>query len=186
MATFMAAALMLSACAPVDNAVLEEDLPEEVEVVTEEFPMGTFIRNGEGNYSGTIFAKGYGEVVDISEGFCDPAVDECAMVKGVSFVVTEHNTPGFAEFQEDYAGNSFVGEGFIGLGCVEEGRIFYINSSDGAEFAEYEIDEALTEKILAATEDEPITLKFNKDLLTFGSGAPDCYSHFTSVEEYEG
>ena len=79
-------------------------------------------------------------------------------------------------------GNAFALENAIGLGCVIDNQITYINDSDETEFKRYKLSQEDSEKILNSTESNPITLKLEKLQLSSGRGASLCYSHITKIE----
>lgn len=178
-------ATLMAACTPVEPAAPEEAQPTESEEpeTAMVLPEGDFEVNEGGAAGGSAYIKGHASINEVEEGFC---VSDCKTFDYVSFVIEENNTPGLDTYIKQNAGNSFVGENSIGLGCVDNGMIHYFNDSDEDKRQEFELGADESAAILASSEENPIALKVTKEKLTFGAGAPDCYSHFTKVEQYEG
>ena len=127
--------------------------------------------------SGVVEVIGYPEVKEL--------VDE--MYTGekynyVYFYVTETKSTEFKKYLDSLAGNSFVSNNSIGLGCSKDGIITYYNSSDQLGDKEYKLSQEDSNKILQATESNPVKLKLERLLYTSGKGAPSCYSHITKIE----
>ena len=127
--------------------------------------------------SGVVEVIGYPEVKEL--------VDE--MYTGekynyVYFYVTKTKSTEFKKYLDSLAGNSFVSNNSIGLGCSKDGIITYYNSSDQLGDKEYKLSQADSNKILQATESNPVKLKLERLLYTSGKGAPSCYSHITKIE----
>lgn len=153
--------------------------PKVSEESSDELPEGTLHRTEEG-YEGDIFVRGYAEKTMMEEPFCN---QDCEQVEYVFFNIVDQNNEVLDEFIEQAAGNAYIDEGKIGLGCLEEQmlvtRAFEVEGERGN--AEYTLDEETTEQILTSTEEGPVVLKLEKTK-EVGSAAPACYSHFTNYE----
>lgn len=100
----------------------------------------------------------------------------------VFFNVVDTKSNDFKTFLEGLSGNTFGGKDKIGLGCINNGKIYYFNSSDGKELENYEIGETSSKKILDSTEGNPIKLRLTRLEYNGGTSAPICYSHITNIE----
>ena len=100
----------------------------------------------------------------------------------VYFHITEMKNDKFEKYLESLKGNTFALDDGIGLGCVIDGQIKYHNLSDELGNKEFELSQEDTSEILKATKSNPIKLKLEKKLLTFGKGAPVCTSLITKIE----
>ena len=96
----------------------------------------------------------------------------------VFFNVVDTKSNDFKTFLEGLSG----GKDKIGLGCINNGKIYYFNSSDGKELENYEIGETSSKKILDSTEGNPIKLRLTRLEYNGGNSAPICCSHITNVE----
>lgn len=146
-------------------------------------PSGTFSRDENHNYSGTAYLRGYATVSQVEEPFCD---QDCQIYDYVFFHVLDSGNAMLDEFLLDFAGNSFVGENSVGLGCVVDGGIVYENNSDQSGYQEdLSVAPADAQAILSSSLEAPVTIKAEKYLLTGGGEAFACYSHFSTVSLYE-
>lgn len=100
----------------------------------------------------------------------------------VFFNIVDTKSNDFKTFLEGLSGNTFGGKDKIGLGCINNGKIYYFNSSDGKELENYEIGETSSKKILDSTEGNPIKLRLTRLEYNGGTSAPICYSHITNIE----
>lgn len=100
----------------------------------------------------------------------------------VFFNVVDTKSNDFKTFLEGLSGNTFGGKDKIGLGCINNGKIYYFNSSDGKELESYELSETSSKKILDSTEGNPIKLRLTRLEYNGGTSAPSCYSHITNIE----
>src|SRR6185295_6651681 len=140
---------------------------------------GSFTVDATGNWSGTVFVRGYAETKKIPEAFCEK---DCKEYDYVSFHMLQTTSVEFKKFLDDNKGNATVGNYEIGLGCQEADHIVYENDSDQYDRKEFQVTPELTTKILATTLEQPIALKLTKLPWSNGRGAPTCYSHFTTIE----
>jgi prepilin-type N-terminal cleavage/methylation domain-containing protein len=139
---------------------------------------GTFGDKGE---YGTLQAEGYTTTVKRGEAFCE---ENCQQYDYVFFNITKSENTKIFDYINSNAGNAFVQDKAIGMGCVANGVISYSNSSDTVS-KEYTISQSDTQKILAATKDKPIRLDTERLQSTGGRGAPTCYSHFATFKVLE-
>lgn len=100
----------------------------------------------------------------------------------VFFNIVDTKSNDFKTFLEGLSGNTFGGKDKIGLGCINNGKIYFFNSSDGKELENYEIGKNSSKKILDSTEGNPIKLRLTRLEYNGGTSAPICYSHITNVE----
>lgn len=100
----------------------------------------------------------------------------------VFFNIVDTKSNDFKTFLEGLSGNTFGGNNKIGLGCIDNEKIYYFNSSDGKELESYEIGETSSKKILDSKEENPIKLRLTRLEYNGGTSAPICYSHITNVE----
>lgn len=133
---------------------------------------------------GTVHVRGFAETEIVVEPFCDD--DFCPEYEYVFLTITESDSQEFENFLNEYGGNAYASDNRIGLGCAEDEQIVYENDSDVYQRKEFVLSEELSRDILASTPENPVSLTLTKLPLTGGSGAPACYSHFTTVQEWDG
>ena len=126
--------------------------------------------------SGSVDVLGYITIEKIESFETDETNDY------VFFNIVDTKSEDFKAFLEGLSGNTFGGKDKIGLGCINNGKIYYFNSSDGKELENYEIGETSSKKILDSTEGNPIKLRLTRLEYNGGTSAPICYSHITNVE----
>lgn len=126
--------------------------------------------------SGSVDVLGYITIEKIENFETDETNDY------VFFNIVDTKSEDFKTFLEGLSGNTFGGKDKIGLGCINNGKIYYFNSSDGKELENYEIGETSSKKILDSTEGNPIKLRLTRLEYNGGTSAPICYSHITNVE----
>lgn len=165
---------------PPTNNVTTQTQPNMklAEGATFKLPEGTFAKK-DNKFEGEVFVKGYANVKTKDESFCEK---DCKKYDYVYLMITESNNDAFTEFLEENSGNSFAGPQGVGLGCVQEGKILYTNESVQTGVKDYELDESLSQSILNSTQDHPIILKLSR-MEAAGMGAPECYSHFMTVDQ---
>lgn len=128
------------------------------------------------DYQGGLVVRGFSNTKTVNEAFCE---EDCDQYEYVSFIVTESNAPTLDDFFADNAGNSAVGNSSIGIGCLEDGQIYYANHSDEHGVKDFRLSKSLTDKIMSSTSKSPVILEIEKLPLSGGMGAPTCYSLFT-------
>ena len=126
--------------------------------------------------SGSVDVLGYISIEKIENFETDETNDY------VFFNIVDTKSNDFKTFLEGLSGNTYGGKDKIGLGCINNGKIYYFNSSDGKELESYEIGETSSKKILDSTEENPIKLRLTRLEYNGGTSAPICYSHITNVE----
>lgn len=131
------------------------------------------------NGYGTVDVLGYVTIENIE------LYDEDEKINYVYFNIIDTKSNDFLQYIDSLNGNSFVSNKAIGLGCTDYKKIFYLNSSDEKEFENYELDENVSNKILASSIDNPIKLRLTRFKYSGGSGAPNCYSHISTIELLE-
>ena len=156
-----------------ENPTTESITQEEVQ--PKALQKGTFGDSGE---YGTFQAEGYTSAVKRNEAFCE---ENCKQYDYVFFNITKSENTKIFDYINSSAGNSFVQDKAIGMGCVANGVISYFNSSDTVS-KEYSISQSDTQKILTATKEKPVRLDIERLMYTGGRGAPTCYSHFATFK----
>ena len=142
-----------------------------------ENPGGSFDYNIAGNAEGKVNVTGYAYVEERTN------IDDDETFKYVLFKITKSSSDNFMEFLGLLNGNSYVGEEAIGLGCLNNDVISYINASDefGDKGTSFELTAEDTAKIINSTADKPIKLKLEKYKLTNGGSGYNCSSLITKV-----
>ncbi len=128
--------------------------------------------------SGQVDVLGYAEVTEINESFDSDGETESY----IFFHILDIKSNDFLSYIDSLKGNSFVKEKAIGIGCVDDNIIRYANDSDQEGLKAYELTKDVSSKIINSTSSNPIKLRLNRMPLTYGSGAPSCYSHITTIE----
>lgn len=142
----------------------------------------TFQVDKDGNFFGILTLNGY---LKTETRVCNPG-DMCGeTVEYSSFVfdMASTNNDAIKQFVKGNLGNSYVGEGQIGLGCMQtdRNRIYYENDADSG-YVTGTITGDDYFKLRASSKDAPVQLKFTREFYTGGRGAPDCYSHFRNFD----
>lgn len=132
--------------------------------------------------SGVVEVIGYPEVKEVESGYVYDFDDDVEKCNYVYFHIKETKSEEFKKFIKSLSGNSFVLDDAIGLGCIIDGKIKYDNSSDEFGYKEYELSIKNSNKILNATESNPIKLKLEMLPNSTGSEVDMCYSHITTIE----
>ena len=132
-------------------------------------------------YYGKATVRGYATTEKITSG--DVVTDDSPSYDMVFFNITESDSNKLMAFVDLYGsnGNSYVNGRAIAIGCVKDGKLVHYNDSDEFGMKEYELGEADTTKLVNSTSDATITLEIERYQFTGGSGAPDCYSHISTI-----
>lgn len=132
----------------------------------------------EGGY---INVRGYATEEEVDEVWCE---ENCKKYQYVAFHIlpSEYESGALEQALQQNAGNAYVGDDAIGLGCDEDGVITYDNDSDEYGYETFTLSPELSTKILASTPEEPMDLQLVKYPLNGGREAFTCYAHFTRVE----
>jgi hypothetical protein len=168
-----------------DSAEDQENSPEssEEERKEEASKENSFHYDEEsGTYYGKLVVEGYLTTQEVPEPFCE---ENCAMHTYAFFNVLKSDNDSLGYYLKRQEGNSFVGEGKIGLGCVKDGVLWRMNDSDEFGMKRYENSPEESEKIIGSSAESPIKIELERYLYTSGRGAPACYSHFAQVEIVE-
>jgi len=159
-----------------DNDQLEEDQLTDNEY---EEP---FQKSSEGMFFGSLTLTGY---LDIKTKVCEPGNMCGQTVEYASIIVTETDNDLINDFIELNKGNSFIAFDGVGLGCYQENqnRIYSQNFGDIGRVDNIVLGDDL-EKLLSSDQDNLVRIQMTKPILTAGSGAPDCYSHFREFKVF--
>ncbi|MBR3490423.1 MAG: hypothetical protein IKH36_02915 [Bacilli bacterium] len=159
-----------------DNANTNTATPEPL-VDNEPLPEGY----DANSYYGKATVRGYVTTKKVTSG--DVVTDNSPTYDMVFFNITESNSNKFMAFVDSYgsSGNSYASGKAIAIGCVKDGKLVHYNDSDEFGMKEYELSEADTTKLMNTTKEATITLEIERYKFTGGSGAPDCYSHISTI-----
>ena len=174
------------------------DKAAQEEVIDKPLPSGNFqsyeSKWGIDYNAGTVYVRGYSTIRRVKTSFCDEngmnesGTEPCKEFDYVLLHITESGeTPDFDKYlpkEDPYEGGHFFDTSSIGLGCLFGGNIVYSNDTDEYEIVNAPIGARLTKKILGSTKETPVVLILTKNPNTLGRGAPACYSHITTIEEY--
>ena len=141
-----------------------------------------FQRSAEGMFFGSLTLTGY---LDIKTRVCEPDNMCGQTVEYASFIVTETDNDLIYDFIELSKGNSFIASNGVGLGCYQEdqNRIYSRNFGDIGGVDNIVSGDDL-EKLLSSDQDNLVRIQITKPILSAGSGAPDCYSHFREFKVF--
>ena len=129
--------------------------------------------------SGKVRVKGYAVVNKQNE------CEECEGSKEyeyVYFYITDTKSQEFIDYVKSLQGNAFATDNAIGLGCIENNILSYVNDNDELGMNGYSLTKEETSKIINSSKDKTITLEIERFKLTGGSDAPICYSHITNIK----
>ena len=139
--------------------------------------------SGYPNYYGTVDVTGYATITNQTESFC---VENCKNYDYVFFNLVNNTNEVLDQYiNQENAGNAFMTKNGIGLGCLENGVISYVNASEKGQIS-VDLSPELSSSITDSTETAPVTLTLTKDAFEPGKGTADCYSHFSEVELSNG
>jgi len=145
-----------------------------------------FFNSRESIAYGTVQIEGYATIQEVID--CSYDDSECfendnpPKLDYLIFNILKVDDENFKRWIESMSGNSFVSGDGIGLGCVSDGKLYYYNNSDEKGTQSITLTQADTAKIVNSTRNNPITLELERLKLSFGSGAPVCYSHITMIK----
>jgi hypothetical protein len=137
-------------------------------------------RNGYDYSSGSAQLYGYVEF----ENRSDASSNE--IYKYVTFHILESNSEEFMKYLKSNADNTYITENSIGLGCLVDNSIKFINYSDVNETSESikiirETDLNYND-LLASTKDNPVIINVRKYInTTYYSYHPICESMLSSI-----
>jgi hypothetical protein len=131
-------------------------------------------------FHGTLTLNGY---VKVQKRICDPEGMCGETVDYASFVFYQAENQVIYDLLNEFAGNSFVSEGAVGLGCYQndQKRIYSTNDADTGTVESVIIGSDFT-KLMASNANNKVRLRMTKPIYTSGRGAPDCYSHFRNFD----
>ena len=155
-----------------DNTITTEPLVDN-EPLPEGYDANTFY--------GKATVRGYVTTEKITSG--DITYEGSPTYDMVFLNITESNSNKLMAFIGLYSsnGNSYAKDKAIAIGCIKDGKLVHYNHSDEFGMKEYVLDEAGTTKLMNSTKESPITLEIERYKFTGGSGAPDCYSHISTI-----
>lgn len=170
-----------------DSGGLNQDL-DAVESTIEALPEETFMYDTDNGYYGSIVLKGY---LSIQTEACAFEEETDCKVDLARFHFERPDNEAFRQFVADNEGNSFIGSGFVSLGCYDSAsaQLTYFNAADsdgeapGISF-EGAIDGEDFEALMASRDQTTVTLFMERPIYTGGKGAPDCYSHFRNFKVF--
>lgn len=133
-------------------------------------------------YYGKTTVRGYVTTEKVYSG--DVVTEDSPSYDMVFLNIMESNSNELLAFVELYgaSGNSYVNGKAIAIGCVKDGKLVHYNDSDDYGMQEYVLDEASTTQLMNSTKEAPVTLEVERYKFTGGSGAPDCYSHISTIK----
>lgn len=139
-----------------------------------------FRQQPNGEFLGSVTLTGYATVRDRKEAFCE---SNCKTFKYVLFNITDGANADLKKFLGNNEGNSYAGNGIIGLGCVsDDGKTIRSEVADPKTYTvSRTIDAADSAVILKSNARNLVSITLDRDYAPPGGGAPDCYSHFEYV-----
>ena len=167
-----------------DTSILDISEEEDQLVENQISEQGTFAYD-EANYTyhGEFEALGYVVTKEIEEGFC---AENCKTFNYAFFNILETKNQPIADYIAESAGNSFVGDMSVAIGCFTDNNLLWrMNHSDELGMQKYQNSDSSSETLLNSSPTNLIKVKLERALFTGGSGAPDCYSHFGKVNIIE-
>jgi hypothetical protein len=126
--------------------------------------------------SGLVYVLGYSEIVKMNSPYDDESYNY------VFFHIIDTKSNEFLDYIEELQGNSYVREKAIGLGCLNNEIISYVNDSNEIGSKSFELSNKSTNAIINSSISNPIKLKLTKKALSYGGEAPLCYSHITNIK----
>ncbi len=133
-----------------------------------------FKKDPQKGYFGTLELAGYASVEKLS-GF-DGISDY------VFFNIVRPSNDLIYGYLNEHQGNSFIGQNKIGLGCYqpEQNRIYSQNY--GANWVENAITGNDYQKLISSSAQNTVVVRLTMPEAVGGTEAPNCYSHFRSIE----
>ena len=137
-------------------------------------------RDGYDYSSGAAQLLGYVEIINKID------VSSNDTYKYIMFHILESNSEGFMKYLKSNADNTYITENSIGLGCLVDNSIKFINYSNVNEISESikimrETDLNYND-LLASTKDNPVIINVKKNInTTYYSYHPICESMLSSI-----
>lgn len=152
-----------------ETAETQAESNKNIETETEHtLSEGTFAQNSEQEFLGNFEAKGYIEIKELDEAFCET---NCAKQKVAYFVIKETANTNVENYFTSLNGNTFVGDNSFAIGCVIDnvviGRVDFSNSE--------------STELLASNIDNTLVLDFNRTTVPPARGVDNCWSHFDEI-----
>ena len=133
--------------------------------------------------SGKVRVTGYTVIEKVKEEcYGEENCEKAKTVDYVFFKVLDTKNKDFINYISNHQGNNYFRENAVGLGCIENNQLTYINHSNELGMISCNLTEIETNKILNSNQDKKITLELERLELTGGSHAPSCYSHITYIK----
>ena len=158
---------------------------DKLQTTTPEEPIalekGTF-KYANRNGFGTVQVEGYITFEKLSNCTDICSAEETDTYDYALFNITKLNNNDFSNYIESLEGNSFASTNAIGIGCINNNKLTYINGTDTNGLQTHELSNEDTTKILNSTKENPIILELSKEKFTNGGGAPQCYSHISTIK----
>ncbi len=127
--------------------------------------------------SGKVRVKGYITIEKMTqEGYYEAPTYDYAF-----FHILNTKSQDFEDYITGLKGNAFAYDNAIGLGCIENNQLSYVNESDQFGLKGFKLSVEDTNKLLNSSVNNPLTLDLERLEFTGGSGAPECYSHITHI-----
>lgn len=145
--------------------------------------VNTFKYDGENTNTayGKVRVTGYAKVENVLEDTCDVEEDCVNQPKNkyVQFIITKTDSSDFKKYLKDLDDDNVNS---IGLGCLKNNKIAYINNSVYFGDKDFELNEEIAEIITNSSKTNTITLDLEKLELGELKNKDVCYSHMTYIK----